>query len=216
MRRILCGQRSLPFLNSPAVYYGCGKFRQAQGIVGTSTGQDEAQDEVNYSEGMSGTESLFPELSSTGRCEVVQLLGPCQGDLVLTAEHEGESPLIGLCAVKGNLQRRAPKKMSIPRTLCRHQDLAHDSPRAGQLTCRGSAVRQSLPASALFTLVCVASVPGLPVKSLGMERSESFYWQSGSLRLLSLLPYLYPSTVTDTWELPWLENTDSSLGTQRH
>lgn len=80
--------------------------------------------------------------------------------------------------------------MSIPRTLCRHQDLAHDSPCAGQLTCRGSAAGQSLPASVLFVLVCVASVPGLPVKSLGMERSESFYWQSGSLWLLSLLPYL--------------------------
>lgn len=141
VRRTLWGLRSLPFLNSPAVHYGCGKFHQAQGIVGTSTGQDEAQDEVNYSEGMSGTESLFPELSSTGRCEVVQLLGPCQGDLVLTAEHEGESPLIGLCAVNVHLQRRAPKKMSIPRTLCKHRDLAHGSPRAGQLTCGGSAVR---------------------------------------------------------------------------
>lgn len=120
MRRTLWGQCSLLFLNSPAEYYGCGKFHQTQGIVGTSTGQDEAQDEVNYSEGMSGAESLFPELSSTGRCEVVQLLGPCQGDLVLTAEHEGESPLIGLYAVKVKLQRRVPKKMSIPRTLCRH------------------------------------------------------------------------------------------------
>lgn len=65
---------------------------------------------MNCSKGMSGTESLFPELSSTGRCEILQLLGACQGDSMLTAEHEGESPPIGMHAVEGKLQKRVPKK----------------------------------------------------------------------------------------------------------
>lgn len=59
---------------------------------------------------MSGTQSLFPELSSTGRCEILQLLGACQGDSMLTAEHKGESPPIGMYAVEGKLQKRVPKK----------------------------------------------------------------------------------------------------------
>lgn len=110
--RPLWGQSSHPPLHIPITYYCCKKSHRVQEIVGSSTSQDEAQDEVNCSKGMSGTKSLFPELSSTGRCEILQSLGPCQGESMLSADHGWESPLMGMCATEGKLQKRVQKYVS--------------------------------------------------------------------------------------------------------
>ena len=57
-------------------YFHCTKLNQVQEIGDSANGlENEELDEAKCFRGMSGTESLFPELFSAGRCEIVQSLG---------------------------------------------------------------------------------------------------------------------------------------------
>ena len=66
---------ALQFLDKLFAYSHCKRFHQVQELGYPSNGQEnEELGKVKCSKGMSGTESLFPELSSAGKCEVVQSL----------------------------------------------------------------------------------------------------------------------------------------------
>lgn len=79
---------------------------------------------VKCSKRMSGTDSSFPELSSVGRCEIVQSLRVLPRIFSVNCRTRGKVPQWAVCAVKGELQKRV-QSISVPETLCRHWDLAN-------------------------------------------------------------------------------------------
>lgn len=65
--------QTLGFSDRLFAYFCCRKLNQVQEVGDSANGlENEELDGVKCSRGMSGTESLFPELSSAGRCEIVQ------------------------------------------------------------------------------------------------------------------------------------------------
>lgn len=79
---------------------------------------------VKCSKRMSGTESLFPELSRAGRCEIVQSPRALPRRFSVNCRTRGKVPRWDVCAVKGKSQKRV-QSISVPETLCRHWDLAN-------------------------------------------------------------------------------------------
>lgn len=142
------------------------KFSPVQETGYSSNGQEnEALGEVSCNKGMSGTSLCFQNFPVLAGVRLCSHRGPCQRDWLLNAEHEGDSPLVGMCAVEGKSQKRV-QEMSAPKILPRHEDLAWDGIGVFWPALKGGGDK-ACHLAFFNNVLCIASVSQYTGKMLG-------------------------------------------------
>lgn len=127
---------------------------------------------VKCSKRMSGTVSLFPELSSAGRCKIVQSQRALPRRFSVNCRTRGKVPWWAVCAVKGKSQKRV-QKYQFQKHFAGIETWPIRLPVFGQLRSVGRKVmRRRLSLSILF--LCVSSVSQHKVKVFEKETKYSF------------------------------------------